>query len=194
MAASGDSMDTQSASAENLSRLREGWFSEVNEQWPGVALSFKVDEVLWDQRSEYQHVQVFRTGAFGNVLVLDGVVQVTEKDEMAYQEMITHIPMFAHPNPEYGLIVGGGDGGVIREMLKHPSIKNVTICEIDQMVIDVSKRFLPSVASMWDDARVTLHRGDAAEYIKRPECIGKFDVIVSDTSDPVGMGRRFSTW
>jgi spermidine synthase len=92
-----------------------GWFSEVNSQWPGVAMSFKVDEVLHDAKSEYQHVQVFRTPALGNVLVLDGVIQCTEKDECAYQEMIAHLPMFAHPNPRDVLVVGGGDGGVIRE-------------------------------------------------------------------------------
>ncbi len=84
---------------------------------------------MWDQRSDYQHVQVFRTSSFGNVLVLDDVVQVSEKDEMSYQEMITHLPMFSHPNPEHVLVVGGGDGGVIREALKHESVKSVTICE-----------------------------------------------------------------
>jgi len=166
--------------------LGKDWYCEVNEQWPGIACSLQVEEILWDQKSKYQHVQVFKSKTFGNVLVLDGVIQITEKDESAYQEMLTHVPMFSHPNPEHVLIVGGGDGGIIREVAKHASVKSITICEIDQMVIDCGKKFFPSIANTWDDPRVTLVCGDAAVYMKTPEVKGKFDVIICDSSDPVG--------
>ena len=133
-----------------------------------------------------QHVIVFKSKSFGNVLVLDGVIQITDLDEMAYQEPIAHIPLFSHPNPETVLVVGGGDGGVIREVLKHKSVKEVHICEIDKMVIDCAKKYFPKIAYAWNDEKVKLICGDASEYIKRPENLGKFDVIIADTSDPVG--------
>ena len=149
-------------------------------------MALEVEKVLHDEKSDYQHVVVFQSKSFGKVLLLDGVIQVTDRDEVAYQEMIANIPLFSHPNPERVLIVGGGDGGVIRECVKHKSVKEVHICEIDKMVIEVSKKYFPKVAAAWDDKKVTLICGDASEYIKRPENAGKFDVIVSDTSDPVG--------
>jgi len=166
--------------------LGKGWFSEVNDQWPTQALSLEYDNILWDKKSEYQHVQVFHNKVWGNVLVLDGVIQVTEKDEIAYHELIVHIPMFAHKHPERVLVVGGGDGGSIREALKHPSVKEVTICEIDQMVIDVSKKFLPNLAASYSDPRVTVLCRDAAKYMEEKDVIGTYDVIIADTSDPVG--------
>lgn len=117
----------------SIDLIQKGWFSEVNEQWPGMALSLEVEEVLLDVRSEYQHIVVFKSKTFGNVLVLDGVIQLTTRDESAYQEMIAHLPLFSHPNPENVLIIGGGDGGVIREAVKHPQVKHITICEIDKV-------------------------------------------------------------
>jgi spermidine synthase len=165
------------------------WFSEVNKQWPGQAMSIEVEKILWDKKSEYQHVVVFQSKAFGNVLVIDDVIQFTERDESAYQEMITHLPMFSHPNPENVLIVGGGDGGVIREVVKHSTVKHITICEIDQMVIDCGKKFFPSVAKAWVDKRLTVVCNDAAVFMDSKEAEGKFDVIVCDSSDPVGPAQ-----
>lgn len=167
----------------------KGWFSEVNEQWPGQCMSLQIEKMLHDQKSQYQHVIVFKSKTWGNVLVLDGVIQLTEKDECAYQEMITHLPMFSHPNPESVLIVGGGDGGVIREVLKHKSVKNVTICEIDQMVMDVSKKYFPHIAHVWSDPRLKVVCNDAAVYMESKEAQGKYDVIVCDSSDPVGPAQ-----
>jgi len=158
----------------------------VNSQWPTQALSLEYDSILWDKKSAYQHVQVFHNKVWGNVLVLDGVIQVTEKDEIAYHELIVHIPMFSHKNPERVLVVGGGDGGSIREALKHPSVKEVTICEIDQMVIDVSKQFLPNLAASYADPRVKVLCRDAAKYMEEKDVLGTYDIIVADTSDPVG--------
>jgi len=171
---------------ETMDALPKGWFSEVNSQWPGQALSLEVAEVLWDKKSDYQHVQVFRNKIWGTVLVLDGVIQVTEKDEIAYHELIAHLPLFSHKKPENVLVVGGGDGGTMREILKHPSVKKVVICEIDQMVIDVAKKFLPQLSVSYSDPRVTVVCQDAAKYMEQKEVLGTFDVIIADTSDPVG--------
>lgn len=166
-----------------------GWFSEVNSQWPGQAMSLEVEEVLFEQKSEYQHVLVFKSKTWGNVLVLDGVIQLTERDEMAYQEMIAHLPLYSHANPEHVLVIGGGDGGVIREIVKHTCVKSITICEIDRVVIEAGKQYFPSVAAAWDDARVKLYQGDGAVFLKQPENIGAYDVIITDSSDPVGPAQ-----
>jgi len=166
--------------------LKQGWFSEINQQWPGQAMSLEVDEVLFDEKSPYQHVQVFKSKTWGNVLILDDVIQLTERDESSYQEMITHLPMFSHSNPENVLIVGGGDGGVIREVVKHKSVKHITICEIDKMVIEQAKKYFPSMAPAWEDPRVNLVVDDASKFMETKEAEGKFDVIICDSSDPVG--------
>jgi len=175
--------------ANNVGVLMNGWFSEVNSQWPGQAMSLEVEEVLFDQKSEYQHVVVFKSKTWGNVLVLDGVIQLTERDEMAYQEMIAHLPLYSHANPERVLVIGGGDGGVIREIVKHDCVKHITICEIDRMVIECGKKYFPSVAAAWDDARVTLYEGDGAVFMKKEENINNWDVIITDSSDPVGPAQ-----
>ena len=192
-AASGDSipMDVASSSSSTarVDLIMKGWFSEVNSQWPGQAMSLQVESVLFEQKSEYQHVLVFQSTTWGKVLVLDGVIQLTERDEMAYQEMIAHLPLFAHPNPEHLLIIGGGDGGVIREAVKHASLKSITICEIDRVVIEAGKKYFPSVAAAWDDPRVTLHEGDGAVFMKKEDNIGRYDVIVTDSSDPIGPAQ-----
>jgi len=168
---------------------KTGWFSEVNDQWPGQCMSLEIEKMLHDQKSQYQHVTVFKSKTWGTVLVIDGVIQLTEKDECAYQEMIAHLPLFSHPNPKSVLIVGGGDGGVIREVLKHKGVENVTICEIDQMVMDVSKKYFSEIAHVWDDKRVTVVCNDAAVYMESKEAQSKYDVIICDSSDPVGPAQ-----
>ena len=180
---------SSSSSTARVDLIMKGWFSEVNSQWPGQAMSLEVESVLFEQQSEYQHVLVFQSKTWGKVLVLDGVIQLTERDEMAYQEMIAHLPLFSHPNPEHLLIIGGGDGGVIREAVKHSSLKSITICEIDRVVIDAGKKYFPSVAAAWDDERVTLYEGDGAVFMKKAENIGKYDVIITDSSDPIGPAQ-----
>ena len=180
---------SSSSSTARVDLIMKGWFSEVNSQWPGQAMSLEVERVLFDEKSEYQHVLVFQSRTWGSVLVLDGVIQLTERDEMAYQEMIAHLPLFSHPNPEHLLIIGGGDGGVIREAVKHASLKSITICEIDRMVIDAGKKYFPSVAAAWDDPRVTLYEGDGAVFMKKEENRGKYDVIITDSSDPIGPAQ-----
>merc|ERR1719162_2832889 len=123
----------------------DGWFHERGALWPGQAMSLEVKEVLYHGRSKFQDVLVFESTNNGRVLVLDGVIQVTERDEFAYQEMMAHIPLYAHPNPEKVLVIGGGDGGILREIAKHPGVKEIYICELDGDVIEYSKKYLPTL-------------------------------------------------
>ncbi|CAM9215337.1 unnamed protein product [Discosporangium mesarthrocarpum] len=165
--------------------IENGWFSEAETMWPGQKFSLEVKEVLFHERSEFQDVLVFESAQYGKVLVLDGVIQLTEKDEFAYQEMLTHIPCFAHGNPKKVLIVGGGDGGVLREVARHQCVDTVHMCEIDPMVCEVSKRFNFCTSTSFDDPRLTLVHEDAAEFVRR-EGNSSYDVIIVDSSDPVG--------
>ena len=123
---------TPSNSRETL--IKDGWFAETEALWPGQRFCIEVDQVLENGRSEFQDILVFKSKTYGNVLALDGVIQVTERDEFAYQETIAHIPLFAHPNPKKVLIIGGGDGGVLREVAKHPGVEAIHMCEIDRQV------------------------------------------------------------
>eukprot|EP00658_Telonema_sp_P-2_P030949 TRINITY_DN23274_c0_g2_i4.p1 TRINITY_DN23274_c0_g2~~TRINITY_DN23274_c0_g2_i4.p1 ORF type:complete len:279 (-),score=57.18 TRINITY_DN23274_c0_g2_i4:185-1021(-) len=152
--------------------------------WPGQALSLEVDEVLHEERTEFQDLLVFRSKAYGNVLVLDGAIQATERDEFAYQEMIAHLPLCAHPCPEKVLVIGGGDGGVLREIAKHPCVQEIVICELDKAVPAASQKFLPQLGKGFQDPRVTVHHRDGALFLE--EHVESFDVIITDSSDPVG--------
>mmetsp|Transcript_16250 Transcript_16250/g.25753 ORF Transcript_16250/g.25753 Transcript_16250/m.25753 type:complete len:323 (-) Transcript_16250:57-1025(-) len=164
------------------------WFLEINDQWKGQALALEVEKMLFDEKSKYQHIQVFKSKSpFGNVLLLDGVIQITDLDECAYQEMIAHLPLNAHANPENVLVIGGGDGGVLREICRHECVKEVVICEIDQMVIQAGKRYFPKIASAWSDERIHLFCGDGAEFVRKNK--NRFDVIICDSSDPVGPAK-----
>jgi len=164
--------------------LAKNWFSELGPLWPGQCMSLEIEKVLYDQKSPYQHVQVFQSKSFGKVLALDGVIQVTERDEFAYQEMLSHLPLCAHENPKRVLVIGGGDGGVLREVARHDTVEEITICEIDEMVINVSKQFLPGLGVGFSDPRVKVYVGDGAEYMKQHK--NEFDVIIVDSSDPIG--------
>nr|KJB52600.1 hypothetical protein B456_008G269900 [Gossypium raimondii] len=180
------------------STVVSGWFSESqsssddagkmvyfnNPMWPGEAHSLKVESILFKEKSDYQEVLVFESSTYGKVLVLDGIVQLTEKDECAYQEMIAHLPLCSIPSPKTVLVVGGGDGGVLREISRHSSVEHIDICEIDKMVIDVSKKFFPELAVGFEDPRVDLHVGDAIEFLRHAPK-GKYDAIIVDSSDPV---------
>ncbi|TYZ65593.1 hypothetical protein PybrP1_011105 [[Pythium] brassicae (nom. inval.)] len=162
------------------------WFSETEALWPGQKFSLEMEEVLFQGKSDFQDVLVFKSATYGNVLVLDGVIQLTERDEFSYQEMITHLPMFAHAAPKRVLIVGGGDGGVLREVVKHESVEKIVFCEIDPLVCEVSRKFFThTLATAFDDPRCTLIHADAAAYL-RDNTTEEFDVIIVDSSDPVG--------
>ncbi|KAF9787757.1 saccharopine dehydrogenase [Thelephora terrestris] len=164
--------------------IRDGWFREISSQWPGQAMTLQVRKILHVEKSLYQDVLVFESETFGNVLVLDGVIQCTERDEFSYQEMIAHIPLSSHPNPQKVLVIGGGDGGVIREVLKHDTVEEVVLCDIDEAVVRVSKQYLPHMSRTLSDPKVTVHIGDGFKFLQ--ENTSTYDVIITDSSDPVG--------
>ncbi|VVC90965.1 unnamed protein product [Leptidea sinapis] len=167
-----------------MDKLKKNWFTEICEMWPGGAFSFEVKEVLHREKSKYQDIEVLDTTSFGRVLVLDGIIQCTQKDEFSYQEMIAFLPLCCHKNPEKVLIVGGGDGGVAREVAKHPKVKEIVQVEIDERVIEVSKQYLPFMAVGFESKKLRLHVGDGFEFMKNHS--SEFDVIITDSSDPVG--------
>ncbi|KAI3907257.1 hypothetical protein MKW92_005142 [Papaver armeniacum] len=199
-------LKAKSSAAENDAVCHDtvvsGWFSEVpsdsegvrdvyynNPMWPGEAHSLKVENILFKGKSKYQEILVFESSKYGKVLVLDGIVQLTEKDECAYQEMISHLPLCSIPSPKNVLVIGGGDGGVLREISRHKSVEHIDICEIDDMVIEVSKKFFPELSIGFEDPRVRLHVGDGAEFL-RNSTEGKYDAIIVDSSDPVGPAQE----
>lgn len=164
------------------------WFSEeLSGQW---RQSMPVKQVLVDQQSPFQHIQVFETLDFGRMLVLDGKVQCTERDEFTYHEMLAHLPLCSHPAPARVLVVGGGDGGTVREVLKHPSVTTATLIEIDEQVIEVCRRWLPGLAAGLSDPRLEIVTRDAAEVIRS---VAPQDVILVDSSDPEGPSEVLFT-
>ncbi|WP_051957818.1 polyamine aminopropyltransferase [Desulfobacter vibrioformis] len=171
----------------NSDTIHNGWFSEVCSMWEGIAISLKVDELLYSKKSRFQQIDLYQTRSHGRMLVLDGIIQLTERDEFSYQEMMAHLPLFSHPHPENVLVIGGGDGGVLREINRHHDVCCIDFCEIDEEVIKVSKQFLPTLACGFDDPRVCVHIQDGTAFVREhPNC---YDVIIVDSSDPVGPGE-----
>ncbi|KAJ5938062.1 putrescine aminopropyltransferase [Penicillium verhagenii] len=166
------------------STIKDGWFSEQSGMWPGQAMNLKVKEVLHHEKSKYQDVLVFESTDYGRVLVLDNVIQCTERDEFSYQEMITHLAMNSHPNPKKVLVIGGGDGGVLREVVKHASVEEAILCDIDEAVIRVSKKYLPGMSIGFQHPNAKTHVGDGFAFLKERK--NEFDVIITDSSDPEG--------
>ena len=163
----------------------DNWFHERQpELWGGQAFTLQIKEILYHQKSKFQDVLVFESTNYGKVLVLDGVIQATERDEYSYQEMMAHLPLFAHDNPKKVLVIGGGDGGVLREIARHSCVEEIVICELDEDVINVSKKYLPFMSKGYDDPRVTVHIKDGAQFMKENKSY--FDIIITDSSDPVG--------
>ncbi len=162
---------------------RSVWFTDRDEN---IALSIRhKGEPLFRERSPYQLVEIFDTYKYGRMLTVDKMVMCSERDEAAYHEMIIHVPMLTNPQIKKVLVVGGGDGGSVREILKHPQVESVTMVEIDEAVIRASREFLPSLSSALNDPKLDLMIGDGIEYLKQAEDEG-FDFIVIDSSDPVG--------
>lgn len=161
-----------------------GWFAEYSPLWPGQAHFLKIERMLFEGKSEYQHMMVLESIAYGKVFVLDGALQLTEKDECAYQEMITHLPLCSIPRPQKVLLIGGGDGGILREISRHSSVAQIDICEMDMMLIDVYREFFPEVAVGYDDPRVSLHVMDGGEFLRSARG-GTYDAIIVDAFDPI---------
>ncbi|WP_449768881.1 polyamine aminopropyltransferase [Kangiella taiwanensis] len=150
--------------------------------------SFIVDEILFESKTDHQHLIIFNNEQFGRVMALDGVIQTTEKDEFIYHEMLTHVPLFAHGNAKRVLIIGGGDGGILREVLRHPEVEHVTMVEIDQAVVDMCKKYFPKHSDgAFDDPRVDLVIDDGVDFIVNNT--QEYDVIISDSTDPEGPGE-----
>ncbi|ADC88804.1 spermidine synthase [Thermocrinis albus DSM 14484] len=152
---------------------------------------YPVSKVLYHGKSPYQEIMVVESPHFGKVLILDGVAQCDERFEFIYHEFMAHVPLYAHPNPQDVLIIGGGDGGVLREVLKHPEVKRAVLVDIDKEVIEVSKKFLPTMACSFDDPRAIVINEDGYKYIQDYE--GEFDVIIVDSTDPVGFAHVLTT-
>lgn len=149
---------------------------------------FAVEKMLHEVRTEHQHLVIFQNPRMGRVMALDGAIQTTEADEFIYHEMLTHVPILAHGTARNILIIGGGDGGMLREVCRHSSVDRITMVEIDQAVVDMCKEYLPNHSSgAYDDPRVNLVIDDGMRFIAN--CTDKFDVIISDCPDPTGPGE-----
>ncbi|QBZ58952.1 hypothetical protein PoMZ_03910 [Pyricularia oryzae] len=164
--------------------IKDGWFREISDMWPGQAMTLKVEKVLHHEKSKYQDVLIFQSTDYGKVLVLDNVIQCTERDEFSYQEMITHLAMNSHPNPKKVLVIGGGDGGVLREVVKHDCVEEAILCDIDEAVIRLSKEYLPNMSAGFNHPKVKVHVGDGFKFLADYQ--NTFDVIITDSSDPEG--------
>ena len=152
---------------------------------------FEINRTLFEGKSQYQDIAIYENDSLGRVLTLDGIIQITECDEFVYQEMMAHVPIFSHENPENVLIIGGGDGGILREVLRHKRIKRIVMAEIDQMVIDACVEYMPSVnnaGKVYKDSRTQLIVGDAFAFVKDTDL--KFDVVIIDSTDPIGPGEK----
>ncbi|MUG89322.1 polyamine aminopropyltransferase [Bombella sp. ESL0385] len=164
----------------------EAWFNEA--LYPDWGQRFKVVKELVHKRSPFQDIRIFESSSHGRVLVLDGIIQITERDEFIYQEMLAHVPLFMHPYPKRVLIIGAGDGGVLRRVLQHKTVEKAVMVEIDGDVIELSKQHLPMFGKdAWDDPRADVIVGDGIDYVKKADD-GAFDVIIVDSTDPIGVG------
>ena len=154
--------------------------------------SYEIDKVYFEMKTDHQHLMIFQNAMHGRVMVLDGIVQTTENDEFIYHEMLTHVPILAHGNAKRVLIIGGGDGGMLREVCKHESVEHVTQVEIDQAVIDMAKEYLPKHSDgAFDDPRANIVIEDGCKFVK--ETNEKFDLIITDSTDPIGPGEVLFT-
>lgn len=158
----------------------------------GFGQYFSVDNVLYREKTGHQDLIIFENAALGRVMALDGVVQTTERDEFIYHEMMTHVPLLAHGNAKRVLIIGGGDGAMLREVSRHKNIEQITMVEIDAGVVTFCKQYLPNhSAGAYDDPRFTLVIDDGVNFVN--QCSDKFDVIISDCTDPIGPGESLFT-
>lgn len=165
------------------------WFSEFHT--PSVKLSIKVEKQLYSEKSEFQQIDVFDSEEFGRFLTLDGYMMLTEKDEFIYHEMIVHVPMAVNPDMKRVLVIGAGDGGVLRELTRYKSIEDIDLVEIDEQVVEVCKKYLPKTACGFDDGRVNVFYQDGLKFVRR--CENKYDLIIVDSTDPFGPGEGLFT-
>jgi spermidine synthase len=165
------------------------WFTELHGNHYGITI--KINKVLKSMKTKFQKLDVYDTEGFGRLLTLDDLVMVTERDEFVYHEMIVHVPFFCHNLPETVLIIGGGDGGTVREILKHKTVKHIDMVEIDEEVVKSAKEFFPTLSCELDNPKVKLHFKDGVEFVKN---INNFyDVVIIDSTDPINVGEGLFT-
>ena len=165
------------------------WFSEKHK--PNVKFSIRVDRQLYSGQSDFQRIDVFESPEFGRILVLDGYLMLTEKDEFIYHEMIVHTPLAVHPHVKNVLVIGAGDGGAVRELTRYPEIGRIDLAEIDGQVIEVCKKFLPQTSCKMDDPRVHIYVEDGLKFVRRHA--DEYDLIIVDSTDPFGPGEGLFT-
>ncbi len=165
------------------------WFSEMHTK--NAKFSIRVNRQLVSLQSEFQRLDVFESPDFGRFLTLDGYMMLTEKDEFIYHEMIVHVPLAVHPNPERVLVIGAGDGGVVRELTRYDSVRCIDLVEIDREVVRVCKEYLPFTASKLDDPRVNICYQDGLKFIRG--CRDDYDIVIVDSTDPFGPGEGLFT-
>ena len=168
----------------------ERWVEETLHR--GFRVRLKADRVLFDSETEHQHLVIFENEDFGRVMMLDSMVQLATKDDFVYHEMMAHVPLFAHGRAKKALIIGGGDGGVLREALKHPELEDVTLCEIDRSVLNLCREHFPDIsAGAYDDPRTRIVIADGTKFVAETD--DRFDVIMIDSTDPIGPGAVLFT-
>ena len=167
----------------------ELWYTE--EHTDKVRFSIKVDEQLYSGKSDFQRIDVFKSQEFGTFFTLDGLMMVTEKDEFIYHDMIVHVPMATNPNIKNVLVIGAGDGGTVRELTRYETIEKIDMVEIDKLVVDVCREYLPQTANKLDDPRVSLFFEDGLKFVRSVE--NKYDLIIVDSTDPFGPGEGLFT-
>jgi len=167
---------------EGMADLWNIWYKELHDGIAGLTL--KIDRIYESTASEFQRIEVIENKDFGKLLVLYGSLMVCDKDNNSYNEMITHIPLFSHPDPREILIIGGGDCGALTEVMKHPEVEKCTMCDIDQMVVEISKKHFPYLTAGLEDPRANVAYQDGKVYLQ--ESKNKFDIVLLDLSDPVG--------
>lgn len=171
--------------------LDQSWYTE---QWAGqaAAISLRITRKLHEEQSDFQHIEVFETESFGRLLTLDGLVMVTDRDNFVYHEMLSHPALFTHPSPKRVLVIGGGDCGTLREVLAHSEVEHVVQVEIDERVTRVSEQFFPALCASNGDPRAELRFDDGIRWVEQAEA-GSYDVIIVDSTDPVGPAEGLFT-
>ncbi len=167
----------------------ELWFSEFHSK--GVKLSIRIDKQLYSGKSDFQRIDVYDSEELGKFFTLDGYIMITEKDEFIYHDMIVHVPMATNPNIENVLVIGAGDGGTVRELVRYKSIKKIDMVEIDRMVVDVCREYFPDSTCGLDDPRVNLLFEDGLKFIS--DKVNEYDLIIVDSTDPIGPGEGLFT-
>ena len=165
------------------------WFSEM--QTPNVKFSIRVERQLYSGQSQFQRIDVFESPEFGRFLTLDGYMMLTERDEFIYHDMIVHVHMAVHPAVRDVLVIGAGDGGVIRELTRYPEIERIDMVEIDPLVVEVCKKYLPQTACRFNDSRLKIYYEDGVRFIR--SCENAYDLIIVDSTDPFGPGEGLFT-